>query len=111
ILISCKNMNELTKINHATGDIIWRMGGENNQFTFINDNIPEHFHSQHDLRRLSNGNISIYNNGNGLPVLVSSAKEYAIDEINKIATLVWYYEHPYVDGVPVFAGATGSTQR
>jgi hypothetical protein len=40
IMISCRNMCEITKINHETGDIIWRMNGENNQFTFVNDNIP-----------------------------------------------------------------------
>lgn len=111
LMISCRNMNELTKINYNTGEIIWRMGGDNNQFTFINDNIPQHFQSQHDLRRLDNGNIMIYNNGNQLPVQISSAKEYAIDEVNKIATLVWYYEHPDVNGNKVFSGATGNAQR
>lgn len=111
LMISCRNMNELTKINHETGDIIWRMGGDNNQFTFVNDNIPQHFQSQHDLRRLANGNILIYNNGNQLPVQISSAKEYALDEVNKIATLAWYYEHPDVNGNKVFSGATGNAQR
>jgi hypothetical protein len=111
ILISSRNMDELTKIDHGTGNIIWRMGGENNQFTFVNDNIPEHFSGQHDLRRLPNGNITIYNNGNHLNPLVSSAKEYALDEVNKVATLVWYYEHPDVNGLKVFGGATGNAQR
>nr|MBA2407402.1 aryl-sulfate sulfotransferase [Chitinophagales bacterium] len=111
ILISSRNFSELTKINSETGDIIWRMGGENNQFTFVNDNIPQHFSQQHDLRRLPNGHITIFNNGNYLPVERSSAKEYALDEVNKIATLVWYYEHPNINGNNVFGRATGSTQR
>lgn len=111
ILISSRNMNEVTKIDHATGNIIWRLGGENNQFTFINDNIPQHFHSQHYARRLPNGNIMIYNNGNALPVQRSSAKEYSLDEVNMVATLVWYYEHPDVNGVPVYGSATGNAQR
>lgn len=111
ILISSRNMNEITKIDHATGNIIWRLGGENNQFTFMNDNIPDHFHSQHCARRLANGHILLFNNGNSLPVQMSSAKEYALDEVNKVATLVWYYEHPDVNGVHVYGSATGNAQR
>ncbi|MGB3075805.1 MAG: arylsulfotransferase family protein [Chitinophagales bacterium] len=111
ILISCRNMDELTKINRETGEIIWRMGGENNQFTFINDNNVKHFASQHDLRRIENGNITIFNNGNKMTPQVSSAKEYQLDEINKTATLVWYYEHPDVNGIKVYGTATGNAQR
>ena len=111
ILISCRNMDELTKINRETGEIIWRMNGDNNQFTFVNDNIVKHFSQQHDLRRIANGNITIFNNGNKLAPEISSAKEYHLDEVNKIATLVWYYEHPDVGNNKVFARASGSAQR
>ncbi|MBK6481653.1 MAG: aryl-sulfate sulfotransferase [Chitinophagaceae bacterium] len=111
IMISSRNMDEITKINRETGEVIWRMGGENNQFTFVNDNIPEHFRQQHDIRRLPNGNVTLLNNGNFLPVQISSAKEYHLDEVNKIATLIWYYEHPDVDGVKVFAKGSANAQR
>ena len=111
VLLSSRHFSELTKINHTTGNFIWRMGGENNQFTFVNDNIPEHFSYQHDLRRLPNGDITIFNNGNYLQPLISSAKEYQLDEVNKVATLVWYYEHPDVNGFHVYGSATGSVQR
>ena len=111
VLLSSRFFSEVTKINRSTGDIIWRLGGENNQFTFVNDNIPEHFTYQHDARRIANGNITLYNNDNyGLPP-ISSAKEYQLDEVNHVATLVWHYEHPYVGGYPVFGPATGSVQR
>ncbi|MBX7110207.1 MAG: aryl-sulfate sulfotransferase [Chitinophagales bacterium] len=111
IIISSRNMDEITKISHETGEIIWRLGGENNQFTFVNDNIPQHFSSQHDARRLPNGNILLFNNGNYLSPLISSAKEYMLDEVNKVATLVWYYEHPDVNGFKVYGAATGNAQR
>jgi hypothetical protein len=111
ILISSRNMDELTKIDRETGDIIWRMGGENNQFAFVNDNNEKHFAFQHDLRRIPNGNITIYNNGNKMDPEISSAKEYSLDEVNKIATLVWYYEHPDVNGTHVYGSATGNAQR
>jgi hypothetical protein len=52
IILSTKNFNEITKISRQTGEIIWRLGGERNQFQFINDNRG--FGGQHDARVLSN---------------------------------------------------------
>ncbi|MFN3781092.1 MAG: arylsulfotransferase family protein, partial [Candidatus Kapaibacteriota bacterium] len=37
LLISCRHLDEITKINRSTGEIVWRMGGSkcrNNQFVF-----------------------------------------------------------------------------
>lgn len=111
IIISCRNMDEVTKINAQTGAIIWRLGGEKNQFTFINDNNVKHFASQHDAQRIENGNLTLFNNANHMSPQRSSAKEYALNEINKTATLVWYYEHPDVNGIKVYGSATGNAQR
>ncbi|MBA3648584.1 MAG: aryl-sulfate sulfotransferase [Chitinophagales bacterium] len=120
ILLSSRNFSEITKINTSTGNIIWRLGGENNQFDFKIDNIKQHFSYQHDIRRIANGNITLYNNGDYLPKQRSSAKEYSLDEKNKIATLVWFYEHPDVirpdsikgfDTSKVYGRASGSVQR
>lgn len=111
LLLSSRNMSEITKINLETGDIIWRMGGENNEFDFINDNIPQNFSHQHDIRRTANGNVTLFNNGVGLPIQQSSAKEYQLNEINKTATLVWYYEHPKVGLAYVYGTGSGSVQR
>lgn len=49
LLISSRYMDEITKIDHETGNIIWRMGGENNQFTFVNDPALFPFRSKHCL--------------------------------------------------------------
>ncbi|MDR3668078.1 MAG: arylsulfotransferase family protein [Ignavibacteriaceae bacterium] len=94
-LISARNLDEITKVNQRTGDIIWRMGGRNNQFTFINDTLG--FSRQHDIRRLSNGDISIFDNGDFHPDQLSSVVEYKLDEVNKTATLVnrIYYDNIY----------------
>ena len=53
ILISSRHMDEITKIDRRTGDIIWRLGGKKNDFTFINDTIG--FSHQHSVSRLKNG--------------------------------------------------------
>lgn len=89
LLISSRNMSEITKINRQTGDIIWRWGGKKNQFTFINDDRG--FAYQHHIRVLPNGNYTLFDNGNFLNPPYSRALEYEIDEQTLTATLVWEY--------------------
>lgn len=91
ILLSSRYLSEITKINIKTGDIMWRLGGKNNQFTFVND--PIRFSYQHDIRMLPNGDITLMDNGNLHSPPFSRAVEYKLDEVNKIATLVWQFRH------------------
>jgi len=105
IILSCRHMDEVTKISRATGEILWRLGGKNNQFTFVNDPIP--FSHQHAVKRLPNGHLVLFDNGNLRIPLFSRAVEYALDETQKTATLVWQYRL-----VPdVFGSAFGYVQR
>ena len=90
LLISNRNFEEITKIDRRTGEIIWRMGGKNNQFTFINDTLNG-FRRQHDIRKISNGNYTLFDNGGLEAPLISRAVEYDLDEINFTATLVNSY--------------------
>lgn len=95
ILLSSRHMDEITKINRQTGDIIWRWGGEyceNNQFVFVNDPLNGFSH-QHDIRRLANGNLTLFDNGNLHDPQVSRALEYQVDEVNKIAVLIADYRN------------------
>lgn len=105
LLISCRNLDEITKINRQTGEIIWRLGGKNNQFTFVNDTTM--FYRQHDIRRLPNGNITLFDNGNFHSPPYSRAVEYHLDETNKIATLVWEYRN----SPDIFVRQLGNMQR
>jgi len=108
ILLSSRNMDEITKINRQTGEIIWRLGGvksKNNQFQFINDTRT--FSHQHDIRRLSNGNVSLYDNGSLLFPQYSRALEYELDENNKEATLVWEFSYD----PPIYKNLMGNMQR
>jgi hypothetical protein len=103
LLISSRNMDEVTKIDRTTGDIIWRLGGKNNQFTFVND--PDGFNAQHDIRRLANGHVTLFDNGTYRGY--SRAVEYELDENALTATLVWEYRH----APDILGWALGSTQR
>jgi arylsulfotransferase ASST len=109
ILLSSRYLDEITKINRQTGDIIWRFGknARNNQFTIQDD--PLGFSDQHDARRLPNGHITLFDNhscANQAPNN-SRALEYEIDEQNMTARLVWEYRHT----PDQHTGPTGNTQR
>lgn len=105
LLISSRNLDEVTKINRQTGAVVWRWGGKRNQFTFIGDS--RRFSHQHDIRLLPNGHYTLYDNGNGLTPEYSRALEYVLDQTNKTARLVWEYRNT----PDVFAWGMGNAQR
>lgn len=104
ILLSCRHFNEITKINRQTGAIIWRLGGKRNQFTSPNDSL--NFSGQHDIRRISNGHITLLNNGTNNDPPLARALEFALDETSKTATRVWGYSY----NNSVYSIAVGSHQ-
>lgn len=106
MLISLRNSDEVVKVDTQTGDVIWRLGGRQNQFVFVNDPLNGFSH-QHGIRRLSNNNIILFDNGNLHSPQVSRAVEYKIDESAKIAELVWEYRHE----TTVYGFALGFAQR
>lgn len=106
LLASFRNSDVITKINSTTGDIIWRLGGKNNEFTFLNDPLNGFSH-QHGIRRLDNGNIILFDNGNLHPQPESRAVEYQLNEQAKTAELVWEYRHNPL----LFGDALGFAQR
>tara|TARA_Y100000996_G_C22517599_1_gene641081 strand:- start:184 stop:1467 length:1284 start_codon:yes stop_codon:yes gene_type:complete len=106
LLLSNRTSNEIFKIDRNSGDIIWIMGGPYNEFTFINDRL-DGFNKQHDVRRIDNGNITLFDNGTQHNPMLSRAVEYQLDEIEKTATLVWEYVHPD----SLVAMSMGSVQR
>jgi len=93
IFVSNRTMSEIIKFNRQTGELIWRLGGPMNDFTFIGDPLygPNR---QHDARRLPNGNIMIFDNGDQRDTPLTRITEYQIDEEAMTATLVWSYSHP-----------------
>ncbi len=105
LILSSRHLDEITKINRQTGDIIWRLGGKQNEFTFINEEYQ--FSHQHDVRRISNGDITLFDNGNLRNPPFSRAVEYRVSEELHTATLVWQYiNSPYY-----VTDAMGSVRR
>ena len=95
-LISCRGLDEITKIHRTTGEIIWRWGGTQNEFTCAND-YP--FTHQHSIRSLGNNRYLLYDNGNYSAqytgtINISRAVEYELDINLMEATKVWEFVHP-----------------
>jgi hypothetical protein len=103
---SWRHLGEVTKIDSQTGQIIWRMGGRNNQFTFPNDAFGG-FSAQHSVRVLENGNVLLYDNGLRHDPPESRAVEYQVDTEMMTATMVWEYRHHPA----IFTAVVGSVQR
>ena len=51
ILLSCRHLSTVFKIERNTGNILWELGGHNSDFTFANDPL-DGFRNQHDVRSL-----------------------------------------------------------
>jgi len=106
ILVSNRRSSEVIKIDRNNGEVIWYFGGPNNEFSITND-AYNGFSRQHDVRRIENGNILLFDNGNDHDPSISRAVEYELDESEKTADLVWDFSHP--EG---YVGlAMGSVQR
>lgn len=106
-LVSFRHTNSILKIDRTTGSVLWRLGGRLSDFTLTND--LHGFSGQHDVRRLPNGNISMFDNMNSkTPAPIRSrALELQIDTASMTATKVWRYR--YLPGFE--ASAMGSYQR
>ena len=82
--------NGIRKLNRQTGEIIYNLGGDDNEFTFAGADANVSHFTGHGFHRIENGNVLMYDNGPQQGG-TSRAHEYALDEVNKIATHVWTY--------------------
>ncbi|MFC2136239.1 LamG-like jellyroll fold domain-containing protein [Bacteroidota bacterium] len=108
ILVSSRHLSECTKINRQTGEIIWRLGGANNEFTFINEDLE--FSFQHAFYPVDGtpGNYIIYDNGNHRGQF-SRVVEYkiTIDGDAKTAEKIWEFRYD----PDFYAHRAGNAQR
>ena len=107
LIVSCRHQDQIIKIRYengtGNGDIIWRIGGlgsRKNDFTWYGN--YEKFSHQHFVRRLANGNLLFFDNGNLRYLLnlpkesdwkFSRAVEYKLDELRRTIKLVWEYKN------------------
>jgi hypothetical protein len=106
LVLSSKRISEITKIDRDSGEIIWRLGGDKNQFTLVNDPLGG-FNVQHDIHVVGENRYTLFDNHWLHRTNKSRAVEYEIDTNNMTATLVWeYHENP-----PYESHHMGNAQR
>ena len=110
LILSCRHLDEIIKINGVTGKVVWRLGGsksKNNQFRFLNDTTDGFFgfSHQHSVTRTSRGTLLVFDNGNLKPApRKSRIVEYEVDEVAKTVRRVFEYS----PAVSVYAATMGN---
>ena len=117
LLLSVRYLDTLIAISPQLDRIVWRIGRFKSDFTFPNPG--DRFYHEHYVRMLENGNLLLFDNGNGRPAaeggLYTRALELALDWKSMTAAKVWEYRHQTGSsgGVPVYkySDRVGSAQR
>ena len=103
LVLSFRNLNEVTTIDTRTGAVLWRFGGTYNQFTVENGETPPFLH-QHGVRAVGINEVQLLDNLGDASG--SRAERYAIDDVDGIASL----RVAYRSAAGIVAQIGGSTQ-
>jgi hypothetical protein len=117
ILMSMRHLDTVVAISPQLDRIAWRIGRFKSDFTFPNPS--DRFYHEHYVRMLENGNLLLFDNGNGRPAaeggLYTRALELALDWNSMTARKVWEYRHQTgaSGGAPVYkySDRVGAAQR
>jgi hypothetical protein len=117
ILMSVRYLDTVVAISPQFDRIAWRIGRFKSDFTFPDPS--DRFYHEHYVRMLENGNLLLFDNGNGRPAAeggqYTRALELALDWSTMTASKVWEYRHQVGEsgGAPVYkySDRVGSAQR
>ncbi|MEZ4854609.1 aryl-sulfate sulfotransferase [Flavobacterium sp.] len=88
-VISARHTNQIYKIDRTNGNIIWRFGGNNDDFNLTSNQIISH---PHHATILDNGHLLLFDNGVTKNPQESRIVEYELNETNLTANLVYEYK-------------------
>ena len=93
LLVSARHTNAVYKLDRKTGEVKWRLGGKNSDFSL---GPGAAFSYQHDVRRHADGTLTIFDNAAALPTggPYSRPLRLALDMKAMTATLVGQYLPP-----------------
>jgi len=117
ILMSVRHLDTVIAISPQFDRIAWQIGRFGSDFVFPNPS--DKFYHEHYARLLENGNLLLFDNGDGRPASeggqYSRALELALDWNSMTATKVWEYRHQVASsgGAPVYkyADKVGTAAR
>lgn len=87
-IISARHTNQIYKVNRTSGEIMWRFGGNNDDFNLTSNKIISH---QHHATILNNGHLLLFDNGVTKTPQQSRIAEFELNESNLTANLVFEY--------------------
>jgi hypothetical protein len=99
-LISARHLNSLCYIDGRTGDVLWVLGGMQNQFEDLSDGAATNFSWQHHVRWHGDQRLSMFDNAAHAyddPVAESRGLVLQLDtELRTVKTIREYYhpDHP-----------------
>lgn len=102
LILGFRSLSEVTKVNRTTGDVMWRLGGLRNEFTFVNDPKPM-FERQHGVRHAGPGQLQMLDNGIAAP---SRLVRYLVNSTTLTVLMEWMF----VDAPATWTAVGGSTQ-
>ena len=95
IIVSIVNLSQIISISPDFQRVEWSLGGPGSTFTF--EDPTDQFYRQHTAQQLPNGNILMFDNGNGRPDeeggKYSRSLELALNDYDLVARKVWEYRH------------------
>ncbi len=101
-LVSARNTWTLYELNTLSGQVLSRIGGRHSTVK-LGSGAATAF--QHDASALSDGLISVFDNG-ATPAVHPQSRALLLSVVNGTATLLAGYEHP----TPLSSGSQGSVQ-
>ncbi len=106
-IISPREYKMIVKIHRDTGETIWKLGGRDSDFEFINDELR--FSYQHDARPVPGkpDYYTLFDNGRNRHAQYSRGVEYKLDLNTMTAENVWEYRH----NPDWYSSHMGSVQR
>jgi hypothetical protein len=108
LLISSRHTSTVYKVDRKTGAVKWRLGGKKSDFEFLPGAA---FNYQHDVRRHSDGTLTVFDNGAYGPGLTvepfTRPIRLSLDMKAMTATLV----QEYLPTTPRVAWAMGNLQQ
>ena len=95
-----RHLDAIFKVERATGDVLWQLGGEGSDFTAIGE-LFDHGHYSHHWP----GGFLVFDNGDHRSPPVSRVAEYSYDEQAMTVELVWEMEEPTGSFIAVLGDA------
>lgn len=96
-LVSGRHTHSITCIDGSTGEVLWTLGGRDNEFSDVSNEATTGFEWQHDARWRSHNQISLFNNAvhaDSDPHSISHGALIELDIPSRKATLLTSYNHP-----------------